>query len=175
MKKIIAFGASNSKKSINKAFARFAAQQFNTTNIEIIDLNDFEMPLFSVDKEKETGIPPLAQDFFNKISECDLLVISLAEHNGNFTVAFKNILDWVSRINTKVFQDIPMLLLATSPGARGGSSVLEIAKNRFPYQGGKIIASFSLPNFNENFDLDKGITNSEYRNELLKIVNSIQF
>ncbi|MBD3724801.1 MAG: NAD(P)H-dependent oxidoreductase [Flavobacteriaceae bacterium] len=175
MKKIIAFGASNSKKSINKAFARFAAQQFNTTNIEIIDLNDFEMPLFSVDKEKETGIPSLAQDFFNKISECDLLVISLAEHNGNFTVAFKNILDWVSRINTKVFQDIPMLLLATSPGARGGSSVLEIAKNRFPYQGGKIIASFSLPNFNENFDLDKGITNSEYRNKLLKIVNSVQF
>lgn len=175
MKKIIAFGASNSKKSINKALARFAAQQFNTTNIEIIDLNDFEMPLFSVDKEKETGIPSLAQDFFIKISQCDLLVISLAEHNGNFTVAFKNILDWVSRINTKVFQDIPMLLLATSPGARGGSSVLEIAKNRFPYQGGKVIASFSLPNFNENFDLDKGITNSEYRNELLKIVNSIEF
>lgn len=175
MKKIIAFGASNSKKSINKVFARFAAQQFNTTNIEIIDLNDFEMPLFSIDKEKETGIPSLAQDFLNKISQCDLLVISLAEHNGNFTVAFKNILDWASRINTKVFQDIPMLLLATSPGARGGSSVLEIAKNRFPYQGGKIIASFSLPNFNENFDLDKGITNSEYRKELLKIVNSIEF
>jgi hypothetical protein len=64
--------------------------------------------------------------------------------------------------------------LATSSGARGGSSVLEIAKNRFPFQGGILKGSFSLPSFNDNFDADKGITNEELKNQLFEIVNSIE-
>ena len=54
-KKIIAFGASSSRNSINKQLATFAANQFKNTEVEILDLNDYEMPLFSVDKEKENG------------------------------------------------------------------------------------------------------------------------
>ena len=67
-----------------------------------------------------------------------------------------------------------MLLLATSPGPRGGSSVLEIAKNRFPYQGGKVVGSFSLPSFNDNFDAEIGITNAELKNQLMEIIASIE-
>ena len=55
-KKIIAFGASSSKQSINKQLATFAANQFQNVSVEILDLNDYEMPIFSVDKEKENGI-----------------------------------------------------------------------------------------------------------------------
>ncbi len=28
-----------------------------------LDINDFEMPLYSIDRETESGIPSLAQDF----------------------------------------------------------------------------------------------------------------
>lgn len=56
-KKIIAFGASSSKHSINKQLATYAANQFSNVDIEILDLNDYEMPIFSVDKEKENGFP----------------------------------------------------------------------------------------------------------------------
>ena len=175
MKKIIAFGASSSKSSINKQLATFAANQFQNVSVEILDLNDYEMPIFSVDKEKENGIHPLAQDFYAKLGSADLIIISFAEHNGNYSTAFKNILDWTSRVNMIVFQDKPMFLLATSPGPRGGSTVLEIAKNRFPFQGGIIKGSFSLPSFGENFDAEKGITNEELKNEFVKIVNSIEF
>ena len=174
MKKIIAFGASSSKASINKQLATYAANQFKNATVEVLDLNDFEMPIYSVDKEKDNGIPQLAQDFYAKIGSADLIVISFAEHNGNFSSAFKNILDWSSRINAKTFQEKPMLLLATSPGARGGSSVLDIATKRFPFQGGIVKGSFSLPSFNENFDAEKGITNEELKNQLLEIVNSIE-
>lgn len=174
MKKIIAFGASSSKNSINKQLATFAANQFQNASVEILDLNDFEMPIFSVDKEKENGIHPLAQEFYNKLGSADLILISFAEHNGNYSTAFKNILDWTSRINAKTFQEKPMLLLATSPGARGGSSVLEIANKRFPFQGGIVKGSFSLPSFYENFDVVNGIIHPEYKNQLLEIVNSIE-
>jgi NAD(P)H-dependent FMN reductase len=173
MKKIIAFGASSSKNSINKQLAVYAANLFSNATVELLDLNDYEMPIYSVDKEKENGIHPLAQQFYDKIGSADFLVISLAEHNGAYASAFKNILDWASRINNKTFQQKPMLLLATSPGARGGSSVLEIAKNRFPFQGADLKASFSLPNFNDNFDAEKGITNPELKSQLLEIINSI--
>ena len=173
MKKIIAFGASSSKNSINKQLAIYAANLFSNATVELLDLNNYEMPIYSVDREKEKGIHSLAQQFYDKIGSADLIVISLAEHNGAYASAFKNILDWASRINNKTFQQKPMLLLATSPGARGGSTVLEIAKNRFPFQGADLKGSFSLPNFNENFDLEKGITNPELKSELMKIVNSI--
>lgn len=175
MKKIIAFGASSSKQSINKQLATFAANQFQNASVEILDLNDYEMPVFSVDKEKENGIHPLAQEFYDKLGIADLIIISFAEHNGNYSTAFKNILDWTSRINAKTFQEKPMLLLATSPGARGGSSVLEIANKRFPFQGGIVKGSFSLPSFFENFDVVNGIIHPEYKNQLLEIVNSTEF
>ena len=174
-KKIIAFGASSSKQSINKQLATFAANQFQNVSVEILDLNDYEMPIFSVDKEKENGIHPLAQEFYAKLGSADLIIISFAEHNGNYSTAFKNILDWTSRINAKTFQEKPMLLLATSPGARGGSSVLEIANKRFPFQGGIVKGSFSLPSFYKNFDVVNGIIHPEYKNQLLEIVNSIEF
>ena len=174
-KKIIAFGASSSKQSINKQLATFAANQFQNASVEILDLNDYEMPIFSIDKEKENGIHPLAQEFYSKLGSADLILISFAEHNGNYSTAFKNILDWTSRINAKTFQEKPMLLLATSPGARGGSSVLEIASKRFPFQGGIVKGSFSLPSFYENFDVINGIIHPEYKNQLLEIVNSTEF
>jgi chromate reductase, NAD(P)H dehydrogenase (quinone) len=172
-KKIIAFGASSSKNSINKQFAAYTASLFDKASVEVLDLNDFEMPLFSVDKEVD-GIPLLATQFYDTIGTADLLIISFAEHNGAYTAAFKNILDWTSRINNKTFQEKPMLLLATSPGARGGSSVLEIATKRFPFQGGIVKGSFSLPSFHENFDKANGIIDPTLKDQLVAIVKHIE-
>lgn len=173
-KKIVAFGASNSSTSINKRLVTYATTLFKEVKIEILDLNDFPIPTYSIDIEKKEGIPQLAHDFLAKIGEADLLIISMAEHNGNYTAAFKSIFDWMSRINVKLFQGKKILLLATSPGSRGGSSVLEIAKERFPRHDATIINTFSLPSFNDNFDYEKGIiTNKDLKKELIDIIKSI--
>ena len=68
MKKILAFGASSSRNSINKQLATYAASLFQDATVEVLDLNDYEMPIYSIDKEKENGIPQLAIDFYNKIT-----------------------------------------------------------------------------------------------------------
>jgi chromate reductase, NAD(P)H dehydrogenase (quinone) len=173
-KKIVAFGASNSSTSINKRLATYAANLFENCEVEILDLNNFTVPTYSIDIEKEKGFPQPAHDFLSKIGEADLLVISMAEHNGNYTAAFKSLFDWMSRINVKLFQGKKILLLATSPGSRGGSSVLEIAKERFPRHDATIVNTFSLPSFNDNFDYEKGIiTNEDLKNQLLNIIKSI--
>ncbi|MBP7965354.1 MAG: NAD(P)H-dependent oxidoreductase [Paludibacteraceae bacterium] len=163
--KIIAFGASSSKHSINKSFAEFTANQFSDATIEVLDLNNYQLPLFSVDIEAEIGSPDVVKSFLTKIEEADLLVISMAEHNGSYTVAFKNLFDWTSRLKMKLFEHKNIILLATSPGPRGAISVLEAAKNRFPIHGGTIIASFSLPSFDSNFDSQKGITDAALKQE----------
>ena len=111
MKKILAFGASNSSDSINKQLASYASKQFKNSAVDLLDLNDYEMPIYSKDREKKDGIPQLAKDFYKKIGDADLILISFAENNGNYTTAFKNILDWMSRLNGKTFQEKPMLLL----------------------------------------------------------------
>jgi len=169
--KIIAFAGSNSSRSINKKLATYAAGLFENSQAEILDLNDYELPLFSVDREDVIGQPQLARDFLDKLGAADLIVLSLAENNGNYSSAFKNMFDWCSRIRKDVFQNKPMLLMATSPGARGGKSVLEIAENNLPRYGANIKAVFSLPLFYENFDSEIGrISNSEYNNLLKEAV-----
>jgi len=171
--KIIAFGGSPSKNSINKKLATYAAHLFENAAIEVLDLNDFQMPLFSVDIEATIGQHPLAQAFLDKIASADILVVSLAENNSNYSAAFKNVFDWCSRIMGKVFQEKPMLLMATSDGKRGGANVLEIAKNALPRYGADIKAVFSLPSFYENFDIEKGkISNPELDEQLRETVKN---
>jgi NAD(P)H-dependent FMN reductase len=106
------------------------------------------------------------------IKSTDGIVLSLAEHNGTYATVFKNLFDWMSRIDGKLWSDKPMLLMATSPGARGGATGLEIAQGRFGYMGGNIVGSFSLPSFGENFS-DGKITNAELNNQLLEEVNQL--
>lgn len=172
---VVAFAGSNASHSINKILITYVSSYFSNARIEILDLNDYEMPIYKSDREVQEGIPQLALDFAAKIDSADLLLVSLAEHNGAYSVAFKNIFDWVSRIpNRKPFGDKYMFLTATSPGARGGASVLELAKNRFPYSGAKVLDTFSLPSFSDHFSMQEGITLTEKKNELMEKITAIK-
>jgi len=166
--KLIAFAGSSSTKSINKKLATYAAGLFNAEETEILDLNDFELPLYSVDKEKKMGQPPVARVFLDKMEWADMLVISVAEHNAGMTAAFKNIYDWASRQKKTVFDNKPVLLLSTSPGKYGGKNALDAAKISLPRYGGDIRAEFSLPAFNENFDEEAGVISNKELDAALK-------
>ena len=167
MKQVLVFAGSNSNKSINKKLAIYASTFIKDLKIKILDLNDFELPIYSEQHQTDFGIPENAIEFLSNIKHSEGIILSLAEHNGAYTAAFKNLFDWMSVKDGKLWSDIPMLLLATSPGTRGGKSVLEIAKSRFPYMGGNIIDTFSLPLFSDNFKENK-IINSDL-NEVLKL------
>lgn len=173
--KILAFGASNSRESINKQLADYTAKQFNGAEVELLDLNDYEMPLFSVDREKHDGIPTLALQFAEKIDASDLLIISFSEHNSTYTVAFKNIFDWVSRIkDRKHFGEKPVFVLATAPGPGGGKNVVAAFEARAPFSGANILKSFTLPKFKESFDSKEGIINEEKKAEFEEKLTAVK-
>ncbi|WP_040249349.1 NADPH-dependent FMN reductase [Psychroserpens mesophilus] len=173
MKHIIAFGGSNSKNSINKQLAIYAASLIDDAKVTILDLNDFELPIYGIDFEIEHGIPDTAFQFIDHIKSSDGIIISLAEHNGAYSTAFKNLFDWMSRAEQKTFFKKPMLLMATSPGARGGQSVLGMANDRFPRHDAEITGMFSLPSFGTNFQ-DGKIINEDLNNQLLNQVKQFQ-
>jgi chromate reductase, NAD(P)H dehydrogenase (quinone) len=172
--KIIAFGASYSKNSINKVFATYAAGFFKPAEIEVLDLNNYPLPVFTVDLEEEQGYSDLVIKFVNKLAEANLLIISLAEHNGSYTAGFKNLFDWSSRYKNKMFESCKVLLLSTSTGSRGGLGVMEAAMNRFPRHGAEIIGTFSLPYFDKNFNVIEGFVDVELATKFQNIIKSIQ-
>ncbi|WP_298496485.1 NAD(P)H-dependent oxidoreductase [uncultured Algibacter sp.] len=165
MKNIIAFAGSNSKTSINKQLSIYAASLVENVETTVLDLNDFDLPLYGIDLENEKGIPENAHKFLETIKSSDGIILSLAEHNGAYATVFKNLFDWMSRIDGKLWSEKPMLLMATSPGVRGGVTVLEIAKGRFSFMGGNIITDFSFPSFGDNFK-DGKVINDDLNKEL---------
>ena len=152
--KILAIGASNSRHSINRVLAAYAANSVEGASVEVIDINEFELPLFSIEREAELGQPELAKKFHEKIGSADGLVIAFAEHNGSYTAAWKNLFDWVSRIDTRVFQGKPSVYLSTSPGARGAATVLASAVQSAPHFGAELVGSLSIPAFQQSFSIE---------------------
>lgn len=167
---ILAFGGSNSSASINKEFAIYVSSLIPNNAVHSIDMNDFELPLYSTDREKSIGFLPPVHDFLKVISAADMLVVSLAENNGSYNVGFKNVLDWASRASKSVFQNKPMILLSTSPGGRGGKNVMDSALVYFPRLGADLKGSFSLPSFSQNYEKGKGITNPDLLDQLKEVI-----
>ena len=173
--KVLAFAASNNKQSINRALAAYAASLIEKAEVEVLDINDFEMPIFSDEREKELGQPEQAKRFYHKIGAADAIIVSYAEHNGSYTAAYKNLFDWTSRINSKVYQNRPMLMLSTSPGPGGAAHVLASAKNSAPHFAADVKASISVPSFYDNFDVDTNqLTNAQIKRELQQAVQLLQ-
>lgn len=81
--KIVAFGASTSSTSINKLLATYAANQVEDAQVNVLDLNNYQVPMFSEDKEKEIGQAEGAVAFLRDLAEADAIVVSFAEHNAH--------------------------------------------------------------------------------------------
>ena len=176
--KVLAFAASNSRQSINQALVKYSGEVLkdldSSVEVEVLDLNDYEMPIYSIDRENAAGIPLEAQRFFNRVREADALVISFAEHNGSYTVAYKNLFDWASRIDMKVYQGKPVVLLSASPGPGGGQNVLRTAEGSMPFFGATVVGSLSVGPFGEKFDAEaKRLVDGDIDAELRGALNKL--
>ena len=175
LKKIVVIGASNSSKSINRKFAKFAANSLKLDcKIKELVLNDFEMPIYSEDLQRDSGIPVKAFNFKRVISSSDGIIISLAEHNGSYTSAFKNIYDWISVIEQDVWSSKPLLLLSTSTGSNGGKIVLKHAHKRFSFNYKFSIPFFSLPDFYSNYSTNNGIIHPALEKKFQDTLNKFE-
>lgn len=173
---VLAIPATTSSTSINRQLLTHAGDVLTSmapaTQVEVIDLYDYDMPIYRSDFEAANGIPAKAKALHDKIGAADALMVSFAEHNSNYTAAWKNAFDWMSRLDGTVFQDKPMVIMAASPGGRGGASVLGLTETILPFHGGVLKGKFSLPTFQDNF-ADGALTNPELAEELKSALSAL--
>lgn len=172
MKKVIAFSGSLSDASINHKLIEYTHSQVTGLVVNVIRLSSYEAPLYAMEREQDGGIPKPIQELRKLFDEVDGFIISTPEYNGSMPAGFKNTIDWISRMEGKIFQDKPVLLMATSPGGRGGKSVLDHLTKVMPFWGAKIVGPFSLPKFNENFSDSAPV--EPYKSELKLLINDFE-
>ena len=172
--KMLAIGTSSNRVSINLALAEAAAGMVAGAEVELLNVADYELPLFSDAREEELGQPELARQFIGKIAAADAVVISFAEYNGTYTASFKNIFDWASRVRKEVFQGKAAVFLSASQGRGGAQSVLQQALGSARFWGAKVIGSLSVPRFSENFDARSGkLIDITLRNSLDRVMQEL--
>ncbi|TDQ31273.1 NADPH-dependent FMN reductase [Zeaxanthinibacter enoshimensis] len=161
MSVILAFAGSNSSTSINYALVKYTASLLEDHDLRLLNMSNYPFPLFSEDAEKEDGYSNSLKELYSDIQEADGLIISVNEHNGGQSAYFKNLVDWLSRLDRGFVKDAKILLMSTSPGKRGAIGSLERTEKMMTRFGAEITATFSLPSFKENFDMEEGITDQE--------------
>ncbi|WP_335965308.1 NAD(P)H-dependent oxidoreductase [Galbibacter sp. PAP.153] len=164
MKKIIAFAGSNSSTSINYELVKYTVSLIDDFDIQLLNMTNMPFPLFSEDDEKANGYKNSLIELKDDILEADGVIISVNEHNSNPSAYFKNLIDWLSRVDRKFLADKYVFLMGTSAGKRGAIGSITVTENMLPRFGAKVENVFSLPSFNENFSIKKGIiTNDELK------------
>lgn len=172
MKNIIALSTSNSSKSINSSVIQYIAN--NNENVNVIDLRDYDMPIYGIDLENENGIHENAHKLIELLQEADAVVIATPEHNGLVSAFYKNIYDWMSRTRIKYLENTPTALISVSPGGGGAKKALTTLETLIGYTGANVVGTFSLPAYSDNFDYDsKSFKNEELKAELDALVGKL--
>jgi NAD(P)H-dependent FMN reductase len=125
--RILAFASSTRRESFNKKLVAIAAQSARQAGAEVtlIDLKDFQLPLFDPDLEAEQGMPENGKKLKKLFIDHDGLLIASPEYNSSFPAVLKNAIDWVSRPapgepSLVAFRGKVATLMSASPGALGG-------------------------------------------------------
>ena len=155
MKKILTVSASNSKNSINRTLLELASSKVVGHEVAMLDIRDYPMPFFSLDREESEGHPEAAKQIRALFAEYDAFIIASPEHNGGMPAEFKNLIDWVSRLgdlqNPMFATKKPVLLLSTSPGPNGGATNIQTLTQLMPWWGADVKGLYSLGSFFDYF------------------------
>jgi chromate reductase, NAD(P)H dehydrogenase (quinone) len=158
--KILAFAGSLRRDSLNKKLLTIASDIARKKGVEvmIIDLAEFEMPLYSGDIEDKQGAPIVANKLKELFNNVDGVIISAPEYNFSVSGVLKNALDWVSRTKPQPFKQKHILLMSASPSMVGGNRGLWSLRMPLEALGAFVYPDmFSLSVAHEAFDAKGGL------------------
>ena len=158
---ILAFAGSNSSNSINYQLVKHTAELIDNHKVQVLNMSNFPFPMYSEDYEKAKGFSNSLMELRDDISNSEGLIISLNEHNSGPSAYFKNLIDWLSRLERNFLADKKVMLMSASPGGRGAIGALDTIEKLLPRFGAEVVTTFSLPSFHSNFDVNEGISDSD--------------
>ena len=190
MVKILAFAGSLRKDSFNKKLVRIAVEGARAAGAEVtlIDLKEFPLPVYDGDDEAATGLPANAKKLKTLFLQHQGFLIASPEYNSSIPGGLKNMIDWVSRAETKdeaplaCFAKKTAAIMSASPGGLGGMRMLVPLRMMLASLGvlvlpGQIAVSKADSAFDANGALTDTRQNSAVRNlasELVKVTTKLQ-
>ncbi len=135
--------ASNSKTSINREVANKINEKIS---LNIIEVNESKIPMYSPQLEAE-GFPDEVQRIYSLIRADSKFIIFTPEYNGYTTPYFKNLIDWISRIEHGFLKDIDVKIICVSPGSAGGASVRKLLSEAYSFFGAKNVDTYGVGDF----------------------------
>jgi len=170
---MLVFVGSNSSKSINEQLTKAVLKELGLAHT-FIDLKRLDIPLFSEDLERVIKSPEGIVFLKQQLDDFKHIFITTNEHNQNLSAFFKNILDWLSRIELKFLENKKVFILSTSEGRRGGLGANESLQKLVQRFGCETFESFAFPSFSENFDKEtQQIRNEEFLSEIKQKIQHI--
>ncbi len=125
--KILSFAGSLREGSLNKKVLRVAVEGARAAGAEVtvIDLRDFDMPIYNADNHEKEGFPENAVKFQELLLAHNGLLICSPEYNGSLPGGMKNAIDWASRVRGDqkmyaAFKNKVAGIMTASPGSFGG-------------------------------------------------------
>lgn len=171
--KVLLLVASNSENSINRELAQQAAKMLATESV-VMDMLPFDnLPLYSA-RRQAVGFPEPVQQLVAQLSDYAGFVIVSPEHNGSMPAVFKNLIDWLSRLQVQFLSQKPVMLLSTSPGANGGRTNLEQLAKLVPWWGGQVTGTYSMGSFYDKMNREEQRLDAQTEAELRQLVERFQ-
>jgi NAD(P)H-dependent FMN reductase len=179
--RVLAFAGSARRDSLNKRLAAVAAAAARDAGaaVTLLDLDDYEMPVYHGDDEAQAGLPPAAQRLREAFLAHDALLVASPENNASVSAALKNALDWVSRPHAGQNGLVPYQgkvagLLAASPGALGGLRGLQHLRAILQSLGVLVLSEqFALGRAHEAFDANGALSDARQRASVEGVVRRL--
>ena len=127
--------------------------------VDLINLVDLRLPLYSTIEEQENGIPETALDLATKILDLKAFIIVAPEYNGVMPPVLNNAMAWTSRA-TKDWRDAfneKVVALATHSGG-GGAKGLQAMRIQFQHLGANVLAREILTTYEKPLNEETAIS-----------------
>jgi len=170
---LLAICGSLRKHSINKKLLDEAVHLFGNAQV---NYGDLRMPLYDGDLEDSNGVPTEAVLLTKQIAQADAIIIACPEYNQGIPGVVKNALDWVSRTDSKPWDQKPLAQINAAAGRTGGARAnyafrLAIAPfNTRLLQGPEILIGGAA----KEFDAAGKLANSRYLENLKDLMTALR-
>ncbi len=164
--RLLVFGASRAKGSLNAHLAELAAAVVEEKGGEAdhARLEDFDGPSYDNDAEREEGMPAGAEELRRRLLAADGFVISSPEYNASMPGVLKNLVDWTSRFRPQPWKGRQGLLMSASPSMAGGNRGLWALRVPLEHLGARVYPDmFSLAQAHKAFGEDGRIADQKLR------------
>jgi len=149
----ILVASANNNRNLGDKLASLAKEE--NVEVEVINLLDLRLPLYSTVEEEENGIPEIALELAHKILDLKSFIIVAPEYNGVMPPVLNNAMAWTSR-STKDWRDAfneKVVALATHSGG-GGAKGLQAMRIMFQHLGANILAREILTTYEKQLNED---------------------